>query len=247
MYITTKAKDVRRTLIHEATRFYKDNINQLYSKNQNEKTDTWKADIQTKTSLQSGLESALNQPICTNDVERAIKDLKRGKSPGIDGIPNELLKEACPNTIKLLTHLYNQCLEHGVYPWNTTVITPIHKKGPKHDPNNYRAIAVGSSLGRVFSTIYLERLVNFRKAHCPDPPNQQGFVKENSSSARWFRVQFSKQPYLCANSSVFLSKQPSNSSSVQCDCFPPYTQPITRPLDTPSPLAPDPIISLLNP
>ena len=157
-------------------------FNQLYSKNQNEKTETWKADIQTKTSLQSDLESALNQPICTNDVERALKDLKRGKSPGIDGIPNELLKEACPNTIQLLTHLYNQCLEHGVYPWNTTVITPIHKKGPKHDPNNYRAIAVGSSLGRVFSTIYLERLVNFRKTHCPDPPNQQGFVKSAQTS-----------------------------------------------------------------
>ena len=154
----------------------------LYSKKENSRTEEWLSETNARLERQSELETIMNASITVDEVKQSIKGLKRGKAAGIDGIPNELLKESCHNTVALLTHLFNQCLKHGVYPWNTTVITPIHKKGPKHDPNNYRAIAVGSSLGRVFSAIYLERLVNFRKTHCPDPPNQQGFVKNAQTS-----------------------------------------------------------------
>ena len=47
----------------------------------------------------------------------------------------------------------------NVYPWNESVITPLHKKGNKSDPDNYRAIAVSSVMGKLFSAILLERLI----------------------------------------------------------------------------------------
>ena len=45
------------------------------------------------------------------------------------------------------------------------------------NPDNYRAIAVGSCLGKTFSSILLNRLLTFRKKYCPDAPNQLGFTK----------------------------------------------------------------------
>ena len=76
-----------------------------------------------------------------------------------------------------LLHLFNQCLSFGVYPWSTSVETPLHKKGNVYDPNNYRAIAVASNLGKLFAGILLNRLIQFRSEVNPDTPNQMGFCK----------------------------------------------------------------------
>ena len=76
-----------------------------------------------------------------------------------------------------LNCIFNYCLSKGIYPWNKSVITPIHKSGDINNPDNYRAIAVSSCLGKTFSSILLNRLINFRNNHCSDPPNQLGFCK----------------------------------------------------------------------
>ena len=51
------------------------------------------------------------------------------------------------------------------------------KKGNVCDPNNYRAIAVASNLGKLFAGIFLNRLIQFRSEVNPDTPNQLGFCK----------------------------------------------------------------------
>ena len=78
----------------------------------------------------------------------------------------------------MLTSIFNACLINAVYPWNCSIISPLHKKGNKSDPDNYRAVAVSSVIGKLFSTILLERLLEFRSNFCPDPPNQLGFTKK---------------------------------------------------------------------
>ena len=40
-----------------------------------------------------------------------------------------------------------------------------------------RAITVGSNLGKLFSSILLNRLLRFRADNAPNPPNQQGFCE----------------------------------------------------------------------
>ena len=88
-----------------------------------------------------------------------------------------LLKNLNKNGKMLLNKLFNMCLDTGSYPWNNSIISPLHKKGNKDDPDNYRAIAVSSTIGKLFSTILLDRLISFRKQNCPDSPNQLGFTK----------------------------------------------------------------------
>ena len=76
---------------------------------------------------------------------------------------------------KVLLKLFNGCLEQGTYPWNCSITTPLHKKGDKQNPDNYRAITVGSCLGKLFASLLLERLIDFRRVICPDFPHQLGF------------------------------------------------------------------------
>ena len=73
----------------------------------------------------------------------AIEKLKSHKSPGIDQIPAELIKEG-GRTIhyqihKLIVSILNK--EELPEEWKESIIVPIHKKGDKADCNNYRGIS----------------------------------------------------------------------------------------------------------
>ena len=119
----------------------------------------------------------LNKIITTDEVILSIKSLKKGKSSSDDKICNEFLKYLHNDGVNVLCKLYNKCLDTGTYPWNNNVITPLHKKGCKSNPDNYRAVAVSSTIGKLFSTILLNRILEFKSLKNPDPINQLGFTK----------------------------------------------------------------------
>ena len=120
----------------------------------------------------------LNREIDMDELKSCIKKLKTGKAPAEDQVLNEFAKSANNEVLAAYLKVFNECLNHGHYPWNTAVVTPIHKKGDINDLNNYRAIAVGSCIGKLFSSILLERLHKFRAENAPNPSNQLGFCAE---------------------------------------------------------------------
>ena len=130
-----------------------------------------------ENSIPSEAQAALNNIITTGEISAAIASLKNGKSASDDMISNEILKCLSEINLKLLSKVFNQCLDTGTYPWNNSIITPLHKKGCKTNPDNYRAVAVSSTIGKLFSTIILNRIITFKNVHRPDPINQLGFAK----------------------------------------------------------------------
>ena len=142
------------------------------------------------------LQQILNKDVELDELKEGVKGLKTGKAAGEDMIINEFLKNCKDLALESIQKLFNGCLEFSVYPWNTTTITPLHKKGCPHDPDNYRAIAVGSNLGKLFSTILLNRLLEFRSKHCPDTPNQRGFCKGAQTADHIFSLNTCIQKYV---------------------------------------------------
>ena len=61
-------------------------------------------------------------------------------------------------------------------------IVPIHKKGSKSDPSNYRGITLISCLGKLFLTILNNRLTQFVKEKNILSDKQLGFVAGNRTS-----------------------------------------------------------------
>ena len=166
--------------------FFKD----LYSKNKqltkekvtDFRNDTAQLQEDLSATLGDELEDLLNSPITEEELTAAIKRLKGGKSTSEDCILNEMIQNSTVETTSILLKLFNGCLENGTYPWNTSLMTTLHKKGDRYDPNNFRSICVGSNLGKVFSDISLQRLIAYRNIHCRDPPNQLGFVRNAQTS-----------------------------------------------------------------
>ena len=101
----------------------------------------------------------LDEPISRKEVCEAVKSRKSCKSPGEDGIVNEVWK-ANEKLIDYLVEMSIQALEGDVpKEWVDCIIVPVHKKGPVNDPNNYHGITLLSTGGKVFGRVLARHLM----------------------------------------------------------------------------------------
>jgi hypothetical protein len=115
-----------------------------------------------------GHAACLNEPVSPAEVEAALDMMQSHKAPGTDGIPAEALSKAvaghgdqrrhvlAPFLAPLLTRVL-----HGQYPagWGVGALAPVPK--PKGNPgvrDDYRGIAVGSAIGKLYSLVLLARM-----------------------------------------------------------------------------------------
>ena len=80
-----------------------------------------------------------NYPILQEEVEEAVKSLKKGKSPGIDDIPRELLQAGGDAVISALYKICNKVWQTGEWLilWNQSLIMTLPKKGNLQQCKNY--------------------------------------------------------------------------------------------------------------
>ena len=157
-------------------KFFNDLYNHKCGMNHNSGNSS-SQDIPTNHQVYEEHNEELNKDFTLQELKDATKKLQNNKSVSEDLISNEMLKNSNEQLQQLLLKLFNSCLHNGVYPWNGSITTPLHKKGDRSNPDNYRAITVGSCLGKLFSSLLLKRLLEFRDTACPDLPNQLGFRK----------------------------------------------------------------------
>ena len=104
----------------------------------------------------------LNEPLSTNEVDKALKTLNKGKSPGFDGVSSEHLQYTGRNFLDLLTELFNRIIQIEHVPSNFKIGTQIPLYKGKNtcslDPNNYRGITLLTSLNKVFEIIIWHRI-----------------------------------------------------------------------------------------
>ena len=105
----------------------------------------------------------LNGEITHDEILKPFKLLKNGKSSSVDYISNEMLKYGTETLVEPLHKLFNFIFDKGVFPeiWNDSLLVPLHKKGSKADPCNYRGLSISSNLGKLFNKIIHTRLSNF--------------------------------------------------------------------------------------
>ncbi len=130
-----------------------------------------------------------NMSITTDEVIDALKSVKNNRSPGMDGLPAELLKYACPRSQerKLLFHLnplaphiaafFSHVLANGTPPaaWAATLVTLLLKKGDPTDWGNYRPVAMVPLLAKLFTMLLNSRVVAWAEAQGIRSPAQAGF------------------------------------------------------------------------
>ncbi len=114
-----------------------------------------------------------------NSISSAISTMKPKKAPGKDKIRIEMINLnqqifgdicfALWQGVGLTASLPNLLVE--------TMVKPIHKKGPKSDPNNYRPISLTSIFRRIISSALS---LEIEKVYSPDH-SQWGFQKGSNT------------------------------------------------------------------
>lgn len=99
-------------------------------------------------------------PPSRGEIIKAVKELKNGKSPGIDNIPPEVLKANPEATADILHRLLKQIWEEEAVPteWKRGLLVKIPKKGDLTVCNNWRGITLLSVPSKVLTRIVLNRI-----------------------------------------------------------------------------------------
>lgn len=98
--------------------------------------------------------------ITMEELETTIQALKARKSPGSDGINNELYGHAPTSFLYKLLNFLSVCWIYRDIPkeWRIAIVIPIHKKGDRDNPNNYRGISLLNTGYKIYSKIIAKRL-----------------------------------------------------------------------------------------
>lgn len=107
-----------------------------------------------------------DDPLTWAEVRTALAALSRGKAPGLDLMPAELLK-LCQDEEEPRSELGKAVRDTVARLWNgtrvpacvgTSVVVPVPKKGPREDLDNYRGIALMPAIVKLVSKIATSRL-----------------------------------------------------------------------------------------
>jgi len=92
-------------------------------------------------------------------------------------------KESVNVVTPLITQLFHLALNKKCVPieWKITRITPIHKKGIKLDPNNYRMIAVSGTLYRLYANVLRDFMTKWAEEKKKIPDTQYGFYPNRNT------------------------------------------------------------------
>ena len=119
-----------------------------------------------------------------------IAHLKTNKSPGIDNIPNSLIKLSAETIVEPLTHIINHSLSKGIFPESLKVakVVPLYKKGDEALCSNYRPISLLSSFHKIFEKLVKEKVLNFLSKNEILYKYQFGFRKSHSTNLALLEV-----------------------------------------------------------
>jgi len=130
----------------------------------------------------------LDDPITMQEVFTAIRKLKMGKAPGMDGVLTSVIKSAADavgtsklksgNTVvEAITLMFNYVFDREVRPerWGSGVVFPLYKQDSRMQPGNYRPITLLSAMGKLFGSVVENRLSTWSEKTGVIADEQGGF------------------------------------------------------------------------
>ena len=124
----------------------------------------------------AALSSGVTVHISKSEIKKGLLKLRRCKSPGLDFVPADILKELPWELVEDLRRIFEQILREGFVPysWSHSLAVPLVKPGKfPSQPSAYRFIGLTSSLLKLFEHILAGKL----RHSLPEPPTSQfGFV-----------------------------------------------------------------------
>lgn len=118
------------------------------------------------------------------EVQMAVSKFEDRKAPGLDGIPNLVLKEVVKCSADKILQLINTCMRQGSFPsiWKRQKLVLLPKDGKPLDvPSSYRPLCMIDTCGKLLESIICQRLEKHTESVAGVSDNQFGFRKHRST------------------------------------------------------------------
>ena len=98
------------------------------------------------------------------EIKEALKSCKNNKSSSTS-VTFEMLKCNLKLFLPTLTYIFDKVLFGNSYPktWGISHLAPLYKTDDQTNPSNYRGIAIGNHISKIFAKCINSRLENFIK------------------------------------------------------------------------------------
>lgn len=128
--------------------------------------------------------------ITPSEVKTAIVQLKNSVSQTPDNIPSFFIKNTSKYLIEPLVKLYNLSISKGEIPslWRQAIIVPIHKRGLKNNPLNYRPISMTSVFCRLMEKVLHSKIMVHLKINNLINSSQHGFLAKRSTLSQQITI-----------------------------------------------------------
>lgn len=101
------------------------------------------------------------QVVTTEELMSAAAKIPRGKAPGIDGIPDMIVKALSIKKPGILIELFNTCFKEGIFPnnWKQAKLILLRKGDkPLDQPSSYRPVCLLNTVSKLFERVIKSRL-----------------------------------------------------------------------------------------
>ena len=116
------------------------------------------------------------------EVKSRLEKLKPYKSCGPDNVHPFVLQKTADMVCRPLTMIFNLSLRSGTIPedWSCANVTPIHKKGDRTDPSNYRPVSLTSQTCKILESIVRKHIIEHMDENEILSDKQHGFREGRS-------------------------------------------------------------------
>ena len=131
-------------------------------------------------------------PTCPNiifthqGVSKLLSGLQPHKATGPDCLPPRILRDLAEEIAPSLCLIFQQIYNTGETPqdWRDAIVTPIYKKGNKHDPQNYRPVSLTSIACKIFEHVLCSAIMTHLNSCGVLTNDQHGFRKGLSTETQ---------------------------------------------------------------
>ena len=115
-------------------------------------------------------------------VKKLLSSLKSNKAAGPDQISPSVQKELANELYQPLSVFFQNSVDSGSVPeqWKEAIMTPIFKKGDKHNPANYRPISLTAVCCKLLEHSVSKALLSHLEANEILIDSQHGFRRSRS-------------------------------------------------------------------
>ena len=108
----------------------------------------------------------------------------------MDGISSYILKTCATEIFRIIAYLINKSITDGVVPcqWKIAKIIPLHKKGDKCQPDNYRPISLLPCVSKLLERVVQKQLLNYLNDNDILVKEQSGFRSKHSTTTALIKV-----------------------------------------------------------